>query len=145
MPAMWFLPHTKNDEFVPDERIYDQLPEWLEWMPLVTSAQLLYCSPDGTLQNEWGLCVEQEEAEKIGFCPQAPAKLLSQKRVLELYGSWKTWEDDEPWFYQHCRERARQLELVPGDTVLRRSYCYTEKDGESRVHCSLRVSVKLPE
>ena len=29
VPDVWFLPHTLNGEFLPDDRIYDQLPQWL--------------------------------------------------------------------------------------------------------------------
>ena len=41
-------------------------------------------------------------------------------------------------------ERARQLNLVPGDILFRKVFCYTEKNGERWVHCLLRVPVKLP-
>lgn len=42
-------------------------------------------------------------------------------------------------------ERARQLNLVPGDILFRKVFCYTRKDGDCRVHCVARVPVHLPE
>lgn len=32
-------------------------------------------------------------------------------------------------------ERARQLNLVPGDILFRKVFCYTRKDGDCWVHC----------
>lgn len=42
-------------------------------------------------------------------------------------------------------ERARQLNLVPGDILFRKVFCYTRKDGDCWVHCVVRVPVRLPE
>ena len=42
-------------------------------------------------------------------------------------------------------ERARQLNLVPGDILFRKVFCYTRKDGDCWVHCVTRVPVHLPE
>ena len=41
-------------------------------------------------------------------------------------------------------ERARQLNLVPGDILFRKVFCYTRKDGDCWVHCVARVPVHLP-
>lgn len=146
VPDVWFLPHTLNGEFLPDDRIYDQLPDWLDWMPLVTSAQIVRMMPNGKLNAEWGLGLEQTEAEQIGFAPKEPAQLLHQGRVLEIYCSYIAPEEgsSEGELYRRCMERARQLNLVPGDILFRKVFCYTRKDGERWVHCLLRVPVKLP-
>ena len=145
VPDVWFLPHTRNDEFIPDDRIYEQLPEWLNWMPVVTSAQVIRGTPEGTLDCEWGLGAEQDEAQLARLPLQAPVRLVPQGRVLELYCSRKiTQEKSEQAFYRHCMTRARQLNLVPSDTMFRKVFCYTEKNGERWVHCLLRVPVKLP-
>ena len=47
--------------------------------------------------------------------------------------------------YHRCMERARQLNLVPGDILFRKVFCYTRKDDDCRVHCVARVPVHLPE
>ena len=146
VPDVWFLPHTLNGEFVADDRIYDQLPAWLDWLPLVTSAQVVQMGPDGKLNAEWGLGVEQTEAQQIGFAPQEPAQLLHQGRVLEMYCSYiaPEGESSEGELYRRCMERARQLNLIPSDTLFRKVFCYTRKDGECWVHCVARVPVRLP-
>ena len=146
VPDIWFLPHTLNREFVQDDGIYEQLPQWLDWMPLITSAQVVQMTPEGALNAEWGMGMEQAEAEMIGIAPQAPARLVPQGRVLEMYCSWQTRNgDSELQMYQRCTMRARKLNLIPADTMFRKVFCYTEKEGERWVHCVLRVPVKQAE
>lgn len=147
VPDVWFLPHTLNGEFVPDDGIYDQLPDWLDWMPLVTSAQVVQKGPEGRLNAEWGMSVEQTEAERIGLVPKQPAQLLHQGRVLEVYCSYVAPQggSSEGELYRRCMERARQLNLVPEETLFRKVFCYTRKDGACWVHCVARVPVRLPE
>lgn len=147
VPDVWYLPHTIGKEFVQDSRIYDQLPQWLDWMPVVTSAQIVQMGPDGKLNAEWGLGLEQTEAEQIGFAPKEPAQLLHQGRVLEIYCSWEIPAEhgSEKGLYQYCMERARALNLVPEPVMFRRVFCYTEKGGTKQVHNVLRVPVKMAE
>lgn len=147
VPDVWYLPHTIGKEFVQDSRIYDQLPQWLDWLPLVTSAQTVQMGPDGKLNAEWGLGLEQTEAEQIGFAPKEPAQLLHQGRVLEIYCSWEIPAEhgSEKGLYQYCMERARALNLVPEPVMFRRVFCYTEKGGTKQVHNVLRVPVKMAE
>ena len=147
VPDIWFLPHTLNREFVQDDGIYEQLPQWLNWMPLVTSAQVVQMTPEGKLNAEWGMSVEQDEAERIGIAPKEPAQLLHQGRVLEMYCSYIAPEggSSEGELYRRCMERARQLNLVPGNSLFRKVFCYTRKDGDCRVHCVARVPVQMAE
>lgn len=145
VPDVWFLPHTLNGEFLPDDRIYDQLPDWLDWMPLVTSAQIVRMTPEGKLDIEWGLGLEQTEAEQIGFVPQQPAQLLHHGRVLEIYYSYLAPRggNSAETLYRMCMEHARQLNLVPADTMFRKVFCYTCRGAECWAHCVVRVPVKL--
>lgn len=48
-------------------------------------------------------------------------------------------------FWMLFMERARQLNLVPGDILFRKVFCFTRKDGDCWVHCVARVPVHLPE
>ena len=147
VPDVWYMPHTIGREFVQDDRIYEQLPDWLEWMPVVTSAQIVRGNDTHAERMEWGLGLEQAEAEQLGFAPQEPARLLHLGRVLEIYCSWDIPEQggSERGLYQHCMERARALNLVPEPIMFRRVFCYTEKNGTKQVHNVLRMPVKLPE
>lgn len=147
VPDVWFLPHTLNGEFLPDDRIYDQLPQWLDWMPVVTSAQIVRGNDAHAEHMEWGLGLEQAEAALLGFAPQEPAQLLHLGRVLEIYCSWEIPAEygSEKGLYQYCMERARALNLVPEPVMFRRVFCYTEKGGTKQVHNVLWVPVHLPE
>lgn len=147
MPDVWYLPHTIGKEFVQDSRIYDQLPQWLDWMPVVTSAQIARGNDAHAERMEWGLGLEQVEAAQLGFAPQEPAQLLHLGRVLEIYCSWEIPAEhgSEKGLYQYCMERARALNLVPEPVMFRRVFCYTEKGGTKQVHNVLRVPVKMAE
>lgn len=147
VPDVWYLPHTIGKEFVQDSRIYDQLPQWLDWMPVVTSAQIARGNDAHAERMEWGLWLEQVEAAQLGFAPQEPAQLLHLGRVLEIYCSWEIPAEhgSEKGLYQYCMERARALNLVPEPVMFRRVFCYTEKGGTKQVHNVLRVPVKMAE
>lgn len=147
VPDVWYLPHTIGKEFVQDSRIYDQLPQWLDWMPVVTSAQIARGNDAHAERMEWGLGLEQAEAAQLGFAPQEPAQLLHLGRVLEIYCSWEIPAEhgSEKGLYQYCMERARALNLVPEPVMFRRVLCYTEKGGTKQVHNVLRVPVKMAE
>lgn len=147
VPDVWYLPHTIGKEFVQDSRIYDQLPQWLDWMPVVTSAQIVRGNDAHAERMEWGLGLEQAEAAQLGFAPQEPAQLLHLGRVLEIYCSWEIPAEhgSEKGLYQYCMERARALNLVPEPVMFRRVFCYTEKGGTKQVHNVLRVPVKMAE
>ena len=147
VPDVWYLPHTIGKEFVQDSRIYDQLPQWLDWMPVVTSAQIVRGNDAHAERMEWGLGLEQAEAAQLGFAPQEPAQLLHLGRVLEIYCSWEIPAEhgSEKGLFQYCMERARALNLVPEPVMFRRVFCYTEKGGTKQVHNVLRVPVKMAE
>ena len=147
VPDVWYLPHTIGKEFVQDSRIYDQLPQWLDWMPVVTSAQIVRGNDAHAERMEWGLGLERVEAAQLGFAPQEPAQLLHLGRVLEIYCSWEIPAEhgSEKGLYQYCMERARALNLVPEPVMFRRVFCYTEKVGTKQVHNVLRVPVKMAE
>ena len=147
VPDVWYLPHTIGKEFVQDSRICDQLPQWLDWMPVVTSAQIVRGNDAHAERMEWGLGLEQAEAALLGFAPQEPAQLLHLGRVLEIYCSWEIPAEhgSEKGLYQYCMERARALNLVPEPVMFRRVFCYTEKGGTKQVHNVLRVPVKMAE
>lgn len=147
VPDVWYLPRTIGKEFVQDSRIYDQLPQWLDWMPVVTSAQIVRGNDAHAEHMEWGLGLEQAEAALLGFAPQEPAQLLHLGRVLEIYCSWEIPAEhgSEKGLYQYCMERARALNLVPEPVMFRRVFCYTEKGGTKQVHNVLRVPVKMAE
>lgn len=147
VPEQWFLPHTINGQFQEDERTYDQLPEWLRWMPMTLSTQRIRMQENGTLCEEWGMGIECEEAGAIGFVPTAPAEKLCFGMVLECYHSSKTVVDgtEERMLYEKFRQKAQKLNLIPEPIVYRKLFCYTEKDGVNWEHCVYQVPVHLPQ
>ena len=147
VPDVWYLPHTIGKEFVQDSRIYDQLPQWLDWMPVVTSAQIARGNDAHAERMEWGLGLEQAEAAQLGFAPQEPAQLLHLGPVLEIYssGALPAEHAAQHAIYQNSLDRARALHRVPEPVMFRRVFCYTEKGGTKQVYNVLRVPVKMAE
>lgn len=147
VPEQWFLPHTMDGQFQEDERIYDQLPEWLKWMPIALSAQKIWVNEDGELHEEWGMGVERSQAEQIGLVQQPPMQTLHMGKVLEWHHSsaWMRGKREESVLYEMLQEKARKLNLIPEPFVFRKLFCYTEKAGDCWEHCVYQVPVRLPE
>lgn len=67
-----FLPHTHRRDFLPDERVYEILKDWTDWMPVVKSCQeIIPAQKDLQLldHNEfyWGLILPLSQAEKYSI------------------------------------------------------------------------------
>lgn len=147
VPEQWFLPHTMNGEFLEDDRIYKQLPEWLEWMPITVSAQKIGITEVEELNEEWGMGIESLDAEQIGLVLQEPVQVLRFGRVMEWYHSSLNVNDgsEEIRIYKECQRKARSLNLIPKSVIYRKVLCRTEKDGKRWKHCVYQVPVRLPE
>lgn len=67
--AYLFLPHSKFKDFIPDERIYAILRDWVDWMPVAKSALQIEPpkTPGGVYSMEWGLILRASLAEKYGI------------------------------------------------------------------------------
>ena len=66
---VYFLPHSKERDFLQDSRIRELLPRWIEWMPAVKSCRRISWQPDehGVADSYWGLSVPVPVAEECGI------------------------------------------------------------------------------
>ena len=66
---VYFLPHSKERDFLQDSRIWEPLPRWIEWMPAVKSCRkIAYRENEDCLADSyWGLAVPVSAAEKCGI------------------------------------------------------------------------------
>ena len=61
--AMYFLPHSTEDQFLEDPRIYQLLKEWMSYIPIVKSATKI--EQNGTII--WGLIIPQDKQKALGL------------------------------------------------------------------------------
>ncbi|MDO5532968.1 MerR family transcriptional regulator [Sutterella sp.] len=66
---MLFLPHSSGRDFLEDERIYEVLSDWVDWMPVVKSALQITPQEDpaAPMPNCWGLLVREDHARAHGL------------------------------------------------------------------------------
>ena len=85
-PAMWFLPHTIDENYLDDPATLSAYKEWNEQLPLVFSLDKWILNRDGTLhQIQHGRGIEQSVADDFGLNPTSPAMLYPEKRCMEYY------------------------------------------------------------
>ena len=85
-PALWFLPHTLDEDYLDDPTILSTYKTWNELLPLVFSLDKWSLNSDGTLkQIQHGRGIEQSVADDFGLHPSSPAILYPEKRCMEYY------------------------------------------------------------
>lgn len=145
----WFLPHTSEQRFSEDPGVYAQLPDWVEAMPIVRSAQRLTRRPDGSWKPEWGLCVRAQDAAAAGLSPAPPAVLLPAVRVFEQYTSYRVDKvnagPQHDARYARLMARLAAMHLTPGPVMSKEMVACTLQGGVRQLHCILRVPVTAPD
>lgn len=61
---LYFLPQSRQRDFIQDERITELLPAWVDAMPMVKSCRLIPDEASGQLPS-WGLAVTQSDLEAL--------------------------------------------------------------------------------
>ncbi len=81
---VYFLPHSKQHDFLEDARIQEILPRWIEWMPVVKPCRLIPWREDmdPLLDAFWGLCVPVSRAEAYGLPVNGAVEQLPGGRQL---------------------------------------------------------------
>ena len=75
---MLFLPHTDNYDFLEDARIYELLPTWMSFIPIVKSA--LKLEPGG--RPVWGFLAEEESAKKLDLPLNGVVERVPTRKVF---------------------------------------------------------------
>jgi DNA-binding transcriptional MerR regulator len=82
-----FLPHARRHDFVDDEESLAALRQWSEWLPVVSSAQVIKLSAKRDDSNDhqdfsWGLMVERDFAVERGLTLARPIQIVEAGRFL---------------------------------------------------------------
>ena len=62
--SIYFLPQSRQRDFIQDERITALLPAWVDAMPMVKSCRMIPDASSGQLPS-WGLAVTQSQLEAL--------------------------------------------------------------------------------
>lgn len=83
----WFLPHANGSQFLEDDRIYELLPAWLEWLPVVKSSLRFVVpeAPSTELDYQWGLSIEAAKAEAFGLPFNGVLVYMPPAKVFEYH------------------------------------------------------------
>ena len=85
-PALWFLPHTQDDNFLEDPSVLSSFRDWAEQIPFTFSLDKWVIDRDGTLKAIYhGRAIECAVAEDCGLHPGEPAEFYPEKRCIEYY------------------------------------------------------------
>ena len=80
----YYLPHANGSQFLEDERIYEILPQWLDWLSVVKSS-LKFNAPDQAgngFSYQWGLSVEASKAERCGIPINGAVQFIPPEKVF---------------------------------------------------------------
>lgn len=83
---IYFLPHTSGQDFLEDHRIYENLHDWCEEMPVTKSALLVKHHSEDEPANTmyWGLCVTESNLRRCGI-PTNDAVLVIPKTLAFVF------------------------------------------------------------
>lgn len=128
---MYFLPHSKQYDFLEDKRIYAILKNWVSFMPMVKS-----CMEIGSLDGEdysWGLIVSASFADKHGIPVNGAVKKLAKRKTLFCDFCAKISdiqsEKTPPWNFE-VTKRLDQLGLKPMGAIYKVLLMYNHINSE---------------
>lgn len=87
MEPAWFLPHSDGRHFLEDARIYELLPEWMDWMPVVRSVlqfTAFTASPED-FSFRWGLGLRESRALRHGIPKNGAVEVRPAGKALRWH------------------------------------------------------------
>lgn len=120
--AQYFLPHTRDSNFICDKRIHELLPVWAGWLPIAKSAMKLEADKSGEASYSlcWGLILPKSFAERyeiptndvVELFPATKAFVFHFAADESAFDMTRLARADHPAFRQ-----MKKLGLKPADTL----------------------------
>ena len=87
MEAAWFLPHSDGRHFLEDPQIYEVLPEWMDWMPVVRSVLRFSAAPQTPedFSFRWGLGLRESRALRHGIPKNGAVEMRPAAKALRWH------------------------------------------------------------
>lgn len=132
--AFYFLPHVDIQGFIDNPLIYEILPVWTQWLPIVKSCQK--CPACQHADYIWGLSVPQQAAKQIGLPVNSCVQACNGGRFFEYHSIFFLKEKQEnPIQKALLQMETLGLELV--GSVFRNILMYTEYQTDSSIEHSV--------
>ncbi len=85
-PSFWFLPHTKDDDYLDDPFVTGVYQDWAEQLPLVYSIDKCILDSDGTLNMVYhGRAIEVSSTAPISLQHNEKIEFYPEQRCIEYY------------------------------------------------------------
>lgn len=132
--ALCFLPHTRHWDFLSDDRIYEILKDWTDWMPVVKSCLEIPLSPDpfsarNRDESFWGLILPQSLAEKYAIpLNDAVKRIPGRKWLICNYMISPPFDPERPTLMERLQDELDRRGLAPADTIYNTLLLRTQTD-----------------
>lgn len=125
-----FLPQSHQRDFIPDQRITELLPAWVDAMPMVKSCRLIPDEASG-LPPSWGLAVTQSDLEALHLPVNDVVQRFGGGRYVHVHFRHQlTGSRSRQAFPADIMEILRSHDLRPGCSILLLSLMRMELDQE---------------
>ena len=88
----YYLPHSNGSQFLEDERIYEILPQWLDWLSVVKSS-LKFNAPDQAgngFSYQWGAFRRGVKSRALRHTDQRSCSIHTAREGVRL-SFWRSW------------------------------------------------------
>ena len=146
LPPIWFLAHTRDDDYMDDLPVQSAYSEWANQVPLIYSIDKWEIDPNGALKAIChGIAVDASVAEDFDLHPSS-FELFPERRCLEYYLDFRQPPGGNPSPSIDLRTIQPALDIVrekqfeiDGDVFVRLVASYRENDH----HCD-RFLIYIP-
>ena len=129
-----FLPHTCDRDFLSDERIYEILKDWTDWMPVVKSCLEIPLSPEPLSARDhdesfWGLLLPQALAEKYAIpLNDAVKRIPGRKWLICDYRINPPFDPKHPALMEVLQDELNRRGLAPAGDIYNALLLRTQAD-----------------
>ena len=134
-----FLPHSSGRDFTDDERVYELLNSWVEWLPISYSAMTVRpTDPDDPEHswnsgNIWGFAMPSRIAEAYNLPVNDVVTEFPERKCLFFdYADADTLPNNPDNPYRLLYKELNRLNLAPAGPILMLSYMNTRINSSPR-------------
>jgi len=141
-----FLPHSNNRDFIHNDNLDKTMEQWMQWMPMVHSAQRIYDAFDESKAPyfHWGYSVSKHFADQVGLFQSDPCQIIEKRKCLVYRYTSGSNESivGQTGIIPVVKKILKEHNLVPDGEILRVVYQYSHENGKRKQHSTFIVPLK---